>query len=163
MEECLHRVVDSGTKAGKLGLARLDGTRSLKSSGWVNLKDVRIKPSPPAGIRRDKTGRQMYSSKSDGSKAQKSRPEAAILLNKVAKRTGLEPATSSVTGWRSNRTELPLPDLGWCPCLTARPGVLIHAFAPSGKKKSLFLQLSHSPAVCMMMEPGCFIFPIILT
>ena len=26
-----------------------------------------------------------------------------FLLNKVAKRTGLEPATSSVTGWRSNQ------------------------------------------------------------
>jgi hypothetical protein len=35
-----------------------------------------------------------------------------FLQCKVAKRTGLEPATSSVTGWRSNRTELPLHDLG---------------------------------------------------
>ena len=42
-----------------------------------------------------------------------------FLLNKVAKRTGLEPATSSVTGWRSNRTELPLHDLGCRPCLAA--------------------------------------------
>lgn len=61
-----------------------------------------------------------------------------FLLNKVAKRTGLEPATSSVTGWRSNRTELPLHDLGCRPCLAAGTWRLIQALPWECKTRNHF-------------------------
>ena len=73
----------------------------------------------------------------------KGRPETAF-LNKVAKRTGLEPATSSVTGWRSNRTELPLPDLG---CLPRPCGWDVEAYTrlytPVTRKKVFFCNFSN--------------------
>lgn len=65
-----------------------------------------------------------------------------FLQGKVAKRTGLEPATSSVTGWRSNRTELPLHDLGLSR-LAAGTWRLIQILSRRCKKRKFFFRNQH--------------------
>jgi hypothetical protein len=66
----------------------------------------------------------------------------SFLQGKVAKRTGLEPATSSVTGWRSNRTELPLHDLGLSR-LAAGTWRLIQILSRRCKKRKFFFRNQH--------------------
>ena len=60
------------------------------------------------------------------------------LQRHMATKKGLEPSTSSVTGWRSNRTELPLHDLGCRPCLAAGTWRLIQALPWECKTRNHF-------------------------
>ena len=68
-----------------------------------------------------------------------------FLQGKVAKRTGLEPATSSVTGWRSNRTELPLHNLDCRPLPCGEDVRFIYARKDSDKKKVYFCNRKRTP------------------